>query len=422
MDSYAGVSRLFAAVCHPNSGGRDSGWRLVGHAQHQATNPSIRTHLECSASRARSSSAERASDPAAATCGPGPIDAVYTWVDGSDPVWQERKRAALQRLGLPASSPSNRANRFANHDELRYSLRALETNMPWIRHIHILTDGQRPTWLNTDHPRIRLTDHRAFFRDAGHLPCFNSLAIEANLRLVPGLAEHFIYFNDDMLINRPLGAETFFAADGRPRLFVFPKLSYALEHAASRFAAPLVRWIQRYQATWWLRHKASRRPPFSAALRHTQLVLLQRSDHPIRRFKTHHTPIPLTLSLLDSIERAYPAEYAATSSHAFRSAQDLYFPDLYATHGITAGLALPSWRRRSELLYFHLGRDDVRDLLTVGPGSHTFVNIDDASEHTSSDSSTLSAALHRLFPTPAPFEHVDPSVNPGSGDFSSRAG
>ena len=27
-----------------------------------------------------------------------PIDAVYIWVDGSDPVWQARRRKALERM------------------------------------------------------------------------------------------------------------------------------------------------------------------------------------------------------------------------------------------------------------------------------------------------------------------------------------
>ena len=48
------------------------------------------------------------------------------------------------------------------------------------------------------------------------LPCFNSAVIEHFLYRIPGLAEHFIYANDDMFINKPVTPETFFGKDGLP--------------------------------------------------------------------------------------------------------------------------------------------------------------------------------------------------------------
>lgn len=56
-----------------------------------------------------------------------PIDAVYTWVDGADPVWQARKKTALAANAWldDASRLSANDSRYASRDELRYSLRAL---------------------------------------------------------------------------------------------------------------------------------------------------------------------------------------------------------------------------------------------------------------------------------------------------------
>ncbi|MBE2213898.1 MAG: Stealth CR1 domain-containing protein [Opitutaceae bacterium] len=333
-----------------------------------------------------------------------PIDAVYTWVDGSDPAWQARKQQRLARLGLPPSSPSNKASRFANHDELRYSLRALEQNLPWVSRIHILTDRQRPAWLAEDHPRIRIVDHRDFFRDPAHLPCFNSLAIEANLRRVPGVAEHFIYFNDDMLVNRPFTASDFFADDGRPRSFVFRRLDFTVTNILARIAGGAVRRFQQRSIESWLRRKRDRRTPFSVALRHTQLVMLRRLDRAVPRFKTHHTPIALTRSVLDAIEGCYAETYTTCSSHPFRAADDLYFPDLYASHGIATGLTVPAHFTRADLFYFHLGRDNIRDLEKLRPGSHAFVNIDDAGSDSEDDLQSLQSTLARLYPDRAPYE------------------
>lgn len=57
-------------------------------------------------------------------------------------------------------SESVRGNRFADNDELRYSLRSLERFAPWIRNVFLVTNGQIPRWLNVEHPSLRLVQHR----------------------------------------------------------------------------------------------------------------------------------------------------------------------------------------------------------------------------------------------------------------------
>ena len=42
--------------------------------------------------------------------------------------------------------------RFADNDELRYSLRSLEKHAPWVRNVHIVTNGQVPSWLDVSNP------------------------------------------------------------------------------------------------------------------------------------------------------------------------------------------------------------------------------------------------------------------------------
>ncbi len=51
------------------------------------------------------------------------------------------------------------ANRFEDNEELRYSLRSVETFAPWVRHVFIVTNGQIPSWLNLDNPRLTLVTH-----------------------------------------------------------------------------------------------------------------------------------------------------------------------------------------------------------------------------------------------------------------------
>src|SRR5437867_1070195 len=109
------------------------------------------------------------------------IDAVYLWVDGTDPRWQ-KKRAKHQGHSTPMGAV--RSTRFTDSGELKHSLRTLNTYAPWIRKIHIVTAGQRPSWL-VNHDKIHIVDHREIFPNHDHLPCFNSTAIESHIWRIP---------------------------------------------------------------------------------------------------------------------------------------------------------------------------------------------------------------------------------------------
>lgn len=141
------------------------------------------------------------------------IDLVYLWVDGSDPQWLAKKQAFTGKTY--DNSETNNKGRYVNNDELKYSLRSIEKHAPWIRRIFIVTDNQKPEWLNTDHPKIQLIDHKDIL-PAAALPCFNSSVIEYFLHKIPGLSEHFLFANDDMFINADLLPDFFFASDGFP--------------------------------------------------------------------------------------------------------------------------------------------------------------------------------------------------------------
>ena len=132
-----------------------------------------------------------------------PIDLVYTWVDGNDPVLQA-KRAAYDG--------SDQRHRYTDHQELRYSLRSINEYLPWINHIYIVTDGQRPEWL-AEHPQVSIVDHTQILA-AEYLPTFSSHVIESALHRIPGISEHYIYLNDDMVFLRPMHPEDFYTSAG----------------------------------------------------------------------------------------------------------------------------------------------------------------------------------------------------------------
>ena len=146
-----------------------------------------------------------------------PIDIVYTWVDGADPSWQEAFRATAREHGRRVDEVALDPARYRSRDELRYSLRSVWAFCGWARRIHIVTAGQVPDWLVED-DWIRVVDHSGIL-PADALPTFNSHAIESALHHIDGLAEHFIYFNDDMLVGRSLRPDDFFTSNGLALVF-----------------------------------------------------------------------------------------------------------------------------------------------------------------------------------------------------------
>lgn len=142
-----------------------------------------------------------------------PIDLVYTWVDGSDETWKDKRNKTIG--GGEADSAKNCEGRYKDNDELKFSLRSVEKYAPWIRKIHIITDSQIPSWLDISNPRIQIVDHKEIM-STEYLPTFNSVVIEHALHKVPDLAEHFLYANDDTFLNQPVEPSNFFNQEGWP--------------------------------------------------------------------------------------------------------------------------------------------------------------------------------------------------------------
>ena len=136
------------------------------------------------------------------------IDIVFPWVDGSDPVWQERKRQYSDH------SAGDDEVRFRDWGLLKYVFRGIEQNLPWIRKVHFITCGHLPEWLNTDCPKLHVIKHSDYIPEKW-LPTFSSHPIELNIHRIPDLSEQFIYMNDDTFFVKPMKPEGFFV-HGKP--------------------------------------------------------------------------------------------------------------------------------------------------------------------------------------------------------------
>ena len=141
------------------------------------------------------------------------IDIVVLWVDGNDPAWIAEK----DKYAPKKEDKHNAKNRFRDWGLMPYWFRAVEKFMPWVRRIHFVTWGHVPPFLNLNHPKLHIVCHEDFMPPET-LPTFNSCSLEMNLHRIEGLAERFIYFNDDLFITRPMNADDFFEEkSGLPR-------------------------------------------------------------------------------------------------------------------------------------------------------------------------------------------------------------
>ena len=143
------------------------------------------------------------------------IDFVLTWVDGSDPGWLAEKRKFQGKDGATnVLDDSNTACRYRPDIELlRYWFRAVEKFSPWVNKIHFVTCGQKPDWLNENHPKLNLVNHKDYI-PSEYLPTFNANTIEMNFHRIDGLSEKYVYFNDDIFLTRPILPEFFYKREG----------------------------------------------------------------------------------------------------------------------------------------------------------------------------------------------------------------
>ena len=245
------------------------------------------------------------------------IDLVYTWVDHRDPDWAAafaRHRALSNPAahGQPIRDDATSMARFHSNDELRYSLRSVSTNLPWVRSIYILSNCAAPSWLARNE-RITWVPHSEII-PARYLPTFSSHVIESYLHHIPGLSEHFIYMNDDFFVTTPQDKSFFFAGTGHSRAFLEDE---GVVSGAVR----------------------SGDPAYLNAARNSARLLLQEFDlWPTRLHR--HSPYALNRDLLWEIEDRWLQEFARFRSEKFRSSRDLNLTSfLYHHYALMTGRA-----------------------------------------------------------------------------------
>ena len=143
------------------------------------------------------------------------IDFVVTWVDGSDPLWQEKKSKYDGSVNTSKKS-MNSVKAYREWGTFKYWFRGVEKFAPWVNKVYLVTDQQKPSWLDIDSDKLVLVDHTEIIRN-DYLPVFSANPIESNIHRIPGLSEHFVFFNDDVYLTAPVEPTDFFSEGGLPK-------------------------------------------------------------------------------------------------------------------------------------------------------------------------------------------------------------
>ncbi|KDA06373.1 sugar phosphotransferase [Microbacterium sp. CH12i] len=314
----------------------------------------------------------------------GDVDMVFSWVDGSTSEFQRQRAAQMAEyvVGEGDDGPA----RYRHVDELRYALRSVHMYAPWVRRIFIATDSAAPAWL-VDHPKVTLMRSEEFFPDPSVLPTHNSHAVESQLHRIPGIAEHFIYANDDMFFGRSVSPELFFTSAGVTK-FVESEV-----RIGTGIPAP---------------HRSGH----DNGLRVNRELLRARFGRTITR-DLSHCATPLRKSVMAELEREFPEDFERTAASRFRSADDISVTNsLFHYYALMTGRAVATREPRVRYVQTTLAASLRRMERLAESTDVDMFCLNDGGETELPEEVRIRAirgALDRMFPVLPPWERADVS-------------
>lgn len=335
-------------------------------------------------------------------------DFVLTWVDDQDPQWRKERKIWLVKSGREAAEDDSTAEmRYRDWGLLRYWFRAVEKYAPWVRKVHFVTCGQIPEWMNTECGRLHIVLHSDYIPPQ-YLPTFSSHPIELNFHRIPGLAEHFVYFNDDFFLTAPV-EETLFFRDGLPCDFpeekpytfrvkeqyndivlnsqVFLNMHFSRQET-----------VEKQRAKWYCTKGGK------AALRNRMLDRLLKHS-PFFGFAPFHFAQPYLKKTFEELWKIDPQWMDVTCSHRFRSAMDIS-PLAARELQYIRGDFYPLFRGKIGQ-YYKIGPDTEKICRAIRTGNIPLICANDTgipAEEYESSREKLIRAFSEVFPEKSEFE------------------
>lgn len=242
------------------------------------------------------------------------IDAVITWVDGNDPAHRE-KRTRYADPGMLKADDVAGDTRFVAVGEIAWCVASLNRFAPWINKIYIVTDAQDPDlepFMKRNFPQghipMEIVDHQVIFRGyEEYLPTFNASAIETMTWRIPGLSDHFLELNDDMMLCAPVQPSDFFTEDGKSICYT------------DKASIPLTLFTRMLKS----RSGGRKRVTFKGILCNASMLAGNRWTY----MKMNHTPRGLRRDFYEAYYMSHPQDMIRNIQYRFRH-HDMYTPEV----------------------------------------------------------------------------------------------
>ncbi len=234
-----------------------------------------------------------------------PIDIVITWVDGNEPLHKKKIQTYLNE-SISKYEDIAAPTRFRSEGEIYFCVASILRFATFVRKIFIISDQQNPCmedFIHTNFPdtkiKCEIIDHTTIFSGyEQYLPVFNSLSIETCLFRIPDLSENFVYFNDDVILLRPIRETDWFIDD-----------------KAVAFGSSRLIFVDKFIS--FLKPTKNGHKPFGY-----KDSIINATNHlsvKYTYFQITHTPQPLKRSILEQFYLKNPSVFISNISHKFRN-------------------------------------------------------------------------------------------------------
>jgi hypothetical protein len=225
------------------------------------------------------------------------IDAVITWVDGSD---EDYKKKIENHL----TTSTNYKKQYLQANEIEYCVKSILKFAPFVRRIFIVTDNQKPSFNGLKDlivsKKVKVVDHKEIFKGyEKYLPTFNIRSIDAVLHRIEDLSEMFVYFNDDVFLINKIREEDWFVEN---------KVVLMGKWAKSYSINPIKILSGKFKKVFGLR------PSFNAS----QSKAANISGFKKEYFKSYHTARPQIKSLIKEFYHKNPESLIDQIKYRFR--------------------------------------------------------------------------------------------------------
>ena len=225
------------------------------------------------------------------------IDAVITWVDGSDKEYKKRLEKHL-------TTSTNYKKQYLQANEIEYCVKSILKFAPFVRRIFIVTDNQKPSFNGLKDlivsKKVKVVDHKEIFKGyEKYLPTFNIRSIDAVLHRIEDLSEMFVYFNDDVFLINKIREEDWFVEN---------KVVLMGKWAKSYSINPIKVLSGKFKKVFGLR------PSFNAS----QSKAANISGFKKEYFKSYHTARPQIKSLIKEFYHKNPESLIDQIKYRFR--------------------------------------------------------------------------------------------------------